>query len=51
VAAVVGHLRRIGYRGTVSIELMNPEIWNIPPRQFGEIALAALRKVLGQAEM
>jgi hypothetical protein len=30
---------------------MNPQIWRIPPRQFGEIAMTALRKVLGQASM
>lgn len=48
---IVEHLRRIGYSGTVSVELMNPQIWRIPPRQFGEIAMTALRKVLGLASM
>jgi sugar phosphate isomerase/epimerase len=48
---VVEHLRRIGYEGHVSVELMNPQIWRIGPRQFGEIAMTALRKVLGQASM
>ena len=48
---VVAHLRAIGYAGYVSVELMNPQIWQIPPRQFGEIAMTALRKVLGQASM
>ena len=37
--------------GYVSVELMNPQIWRIAPRQFGEIAMTALRKVLGQASM
>jgi hypothetical protein len=31
--------------------LMNPQIWRIPPLQFGEIGMTALRKVLGLAEM
>ena len=48
---IVAHLRAIDYRGSVSIELMNPQIWQIPPRQFGEIGITALRKLLGQASM
>jgi 4-hydroxyphenylpyruvate dioxygenase len=43
---VIARLAEIGYEGYVSIELMNPRIWQIPPRQFGEVALAALRKIL-----
>jgi 2-keto-myo-inositol isomerase len=49
--ALIQHLKQIDYDGYVSIELMNPQIWQIPPRSFGEIALTALRKVLGQASM
>ena len=48
---IVERLRAIGYGGHVSVELMNPQIWQISPRQFGEIAMTALRKVLGQASM
>ena len=48
---LVEHLRHIDYQGCVAIELMNPQIWQVPPRQFGEIAMTALRKVLGQAAM
>lgn len=48
---LVDVFRQIGYAGYVSIELMNPEVWQIPARQFGEIAMTALRKVLGQASM
>jgi len=48
---IVERLKAIGYRGYVSVELMNPQIWQIPPRQFGEIAVTALRKLLGQASM
>jgi 4-hydroxyphenylpyruvate dioxygenase len=48
---LVDWLRKIDYTGCVSVELMNPAIWRIPPRQFGEIAMTALRKVLGMASM
>ncbi|MBS0209449.1 MAG: sugar phosphate isomerase/epimerase [Planctomycetes bacterium] len=48
---IVAYLREISYAGPVSVELMNPEIWSVPPRQFGEIAMTALRKVLGLASM
>jgi len=46
---IVQHLQNINYQGAVSIELMNPQIWRIPALQFGETAITALRKVLGQA--
>lgn len=48
---ILNHLRHQGYEGYVSIELMNPQIWQVPPRQFGEVAITALRKLLGQASM
>ena len=48
--AMIAHLKSIGYGGCVSIEVMNPRIWQVPSRQFGEIAMTALRKVLGLAE-
>ncbi|MGD9647194.1 MAG: sugar phosphate isomerase/epimerase family protein [Pirellulales bacterium] len=44
-------LRSLNYAGCVSVELLNPQIWTIPARQFGEVAMTALRKVLGQASM
>jgi sugar phosphate isomerase/epimerase len=48
---IVDRLREIQYDRCVSVELMNPQIWQIPARQFGEIAMTALRQVLGQASM
>jgi len=48
---LLNRLRAVDYRGPVSIETMNPQLWQIPPRQFGEIAITALRKLLGQASM
>jgi sugar phosphate isomerase/epimerase len=48
---LVRRLGEIGYEGAVAVELMNPQLWGVPPRQFGEIAITALRRLLGQAEM
>ena len=48
---IVERLREIGYAGPVSVELMNPHLWQVPARQFGEIALTALRRLLGMASM
>ena len=45
------HLESMKYTGPISVELYNPQLWQVPPRQFGEIAITALRKLLGQAEM
>ena len=42
-------LVELKYSGCVSIELMNPQLAQIPALQFGEIALTALRKLLGLA--
>ncbi len=47
---VLQHLQAIDYTGYVSIELMNPRIWQIAPLSYAEIAMTALRKILGQAE-
>jgi 4-hydroxyphenylpyruvate dioxygenase len=40
-------LRRIGYSGWVSLELMNPVLWRANARQVAEIAYTSLRKTLG----
>ena len=48
---LVRRLGEIGYEAAVAIELLNPALWRVPPRQFGEIAMTALRTALGQSEM
>lgn len=48
---LIARLREIGYARAVAVELHNPALWRVPPRQFGEIAMTALRKLLGQAAM
>jgi sugar phosphate isomerase/epimerase len=47
---VLDYLRAIGYDGAVSVELMNAQIWQLAPEQVAEVAMTALRKVLGLAE-
>ena len=44
-------LREIAYSGSLAVETHNPQLWNVPPRQFGEIAMTALRRLLGEASM
>ena len=39
------------YDSPILIEPQNPQLWQVPPWQFGEIAITSLRKLLGQAEM
>ena len=48
---LVDRLREIGYAGAVAVETPNPRLWSVPPRQFGEVAFTALRRILGQARM
>jgi 2-keto-myo-inositol isomerase len=48
---LIRRLGEIGYVGAVAVELHNPQLWRVPPRQFGEIAMTAVRRLLGQATM
>lgn len=48
---LIEQFRRIGYEGYVSLEIMNPQLWSIPPLQLGEIGVTALRRLLGLAGM
>jgi 4-hydroxyphenylpyruvate dioxygenase len=47
LAPLIDRLRQIDYRGCVSIELMNPQLWQVPPLELGDIGLKALWQVLG----
>lgn len=51
LAPLLARLREIGYDGCVSVELLNPLLWQVAPRQFGEIAMTALRTLLGLSRM
>jgi len=48
---IVDRLRQIQYEGYVSLETMNPQIWQVPALQFGEIGITALRRLIGEATM
>jgi 4-hydroxyphenylpyruvate dioxygenase len=46
VAAIVQRLKQIDYRGCVSIELMNPQLWQIPALQLADAGMASLKRLL-----
>jgi 2-keto-myo-inositol isomerase len=46
LAPLIDHLRRIHYPGCISIELMNPALWQIPALQLADAGMAALRRLL-----
>jgi 2-keto-myo-inositol isomerase len=43
---VVRRLRDIGYDGTVSLELMNPMLWQTKPAQLADLGFSALKRLL-----
>lgn len=43
---IVEQLRRIGYDGWVSLEVLNPTLWQVPAAQLADLGLTALRRVL-----
>ena len=46
LAELLEKLRGRGYDGWVSVELMNPMIWQLKPGQVAELAAAALARIL-----
>jgi sugar phosphate isomerase/epimerase len=44
---ILERLRTIGYEGWLSLELMNPTLWNTRPSQVVELGMAAMRRCLG----
>ncbi|HEY7312566.1 MAG TPA: sugar phosphate isomerase/epimerase [Gemmataceae bacterium] len=47
LSPILQQLRAIGYDGWVSLELMNPTLWQVKPSQVAELGLAALQRLLG----
>jgi sugar phosphate isomerase/epimerase len=43
---IVGTLRRIGYDGWVSLEVMNPMVWQAKPSQVADLGMTALRRTV-----
>jgi sugar phosphate isomerase/epimerase len=46
LAPILERIRAMGYDGWVSLELLNPTLWKVPPTQVVELGLAALRRLL-----
>lgn len=47
---LLAKLRALGYAGWVSLELLNPILWQADPKQVLEVGVTAMRKILGLAE-
>jgi 2-keto-myo-inositol isomerase len=48
LAPILDFLRRLDYRDWISVELMNPSLWQANPQQVVEIGITALRKLLAR---
>jgi len=46
LAPLIEQLRRINYRGCLAVELMNPQLWQVPAVQLADAGLAALRRLI-----
>jgi sugar phosphate isomerase/epimerase len=45
---ILDHLGRLGYDGCVSLELMNPHLWQIPVDRVADLGFQALCRTLGR---
>jgi 2-keto-myo-inositol isomerase len=48
--AIVAHLRAIQYAGPIAVEIRDPNLWRLPPRQVAEVLITSLRRFLGLAQ-
>jgi sugar phosphate isomerase/epimerase len=46
LAPILRRLREVGYDGWVSLELMNPNVWQAKPSQVAELGVGALQRLL-----
>ncbi len=44
---IIEHLGRIGYDGYVSLEVLNPQLWQVAPDRVADLGHQAVRRVLG----
>jgi 2-keto-myo-inositol isomerase len=51
LGSLIDCLQHIDYRGCVSIELMNPQLWQIPALQVADAGMAALRRLLPEVKV
>jgi 2-keto-myo-inositol isomerase len=47
---IIEHLGRIGYDGHVSLEVLNPHLWQVAPDRLADLGRQALSRVLGRWE-
>ena len=47
---IIDHLGRIGYDGYVSLEVLNPHLWQVAADRVADLGHQALRRVLGRWE-
>jgi 2-keto-myo-inositol isomerase len=47
---IIEHLARIGYDGHLSLEILNPHLWQVDPDQLADLGRQALLRVLGPWE-
>jgi 2-keto-myo-inositol isomerase len=45
---IIDHFRRIGYDGYISLEVLNPHLWQVAPDRVADLGHQALLRVLGQ---
>jgi sugar phosphate isomerase/epimerase len=48
LAPIVEHLGAIGYDGHVSLEVLNPHLWQVAPDRLADVGYQALRRTLGR---
>jgi sugar phosphate isomerase/epimerase len=48
---ILAQLRVLGYEGWVSLELLNPTLWQVPLAQMAELGYGALRRLLTEVRV
>ena len=51
LATILAHLKNIDYQRFVSLELLNPLLWQVPALQFGQTSWAALTSLLQRSSL
>lgn len=46
---LIARLRQLGYDGWISLELMNPTLWQVPAASVAELGWSALKRLLGDS--
>ena len=50
IGPILDHLASIGYDGHVSLEVLNPQLWDIPPDRVADAGRQAMNRLLGPRE-